>query len=157
MNNLNGDSNKHVYRTSGGAIVENVRNFISNWLEEHKGGEIYIGSDSQVRGKIVKYSTVVCLWDVGHGVWEMYRNEEIERPNDRFTRLWNEVTRSVELANQLRDLGNIKVHMDYNSDPQFASHTLYDAGMGYVTSMGFSAAGKPLAWAASSGANKHCQ
>jgi predicted RNase H-related nuclease YkuK (DUF458 family) len=158
MKTVNGNSrNNHVFRTSGGSVVEDLRQYIIDWMAEHNGCEIYIGSDSQVRGDRVKYSTVVCLWDVGHGVWEAYRNEELQNPKDRYTRLWNEVTRSVELADELKDLGEIHVHMDYNSNPKYPSYQLYDAGIGYVTGMGFNAAGKPLAWAASSGANRHCQ
>jgi len=157
-NNINGNGKTNgSFRTTGGSVVADLHQFIALWLEEHKTGQIFIGSDSQVRGDIVKYSTVVCLWEVGHGVWEAYRNEVSERPKDRFTRLWKEVMHSVELADQLRDLGEIHVHIDFNSDPSFASHQLYDAGIGYVTSMGFNAAGKPFAWAASSGANRHCQ
>ena len=158
MSNLNGNSQKNqVFRTSGGCVVADIREFIKDWMKAHKGGEIYIGSDSQARGNKVKYSTVVCLWDVGHGVWEAYCKEELERPKDRYTRLWNEVIRSVELADELQDLGEIHVHMDYNSNPNYASYQLYDAGIGYVTGMGYNATGKPLAWAATSGANRHCQ
>ena len=158
MGNTNDNSKKNgVFRTTGGIVVTDLRRFIKLWLSDHKDGQIYVGSDSQVRGDIVKYSTVVCLWDVGHGVREAYSSEVSDRPKDRFTRLWNEVMRSVELADQLRDLGEIHVHMDFNSNPEFPSHKLYDAGIGYVTSMGFDAAGKPNAWAATSGANRHCQ
>lgn len=150
-------NNNVVFRTSGGQVVENLREFIERWKLKHEKGKIYIGSDSQARGDRVKYSTVVCLWDVGHGVWEVYQKEETTRPKDRYTRLWNELTRSVELAEELKDLGDIHVHMDYNSNPDFPSYQLYDAGIGYVTAMGYVAAGKPDAWAATSGANRHCQ
>jgi predicted RNase H-related nuclease YkuK (DUF458 family) len=71
--------------------------------------------------------------------------------------LWNEVTKAVEIAEMLKDLGKITVHVDINSNPRFRSYQLYDASMGLITSMGFEAAGKPLAWAATCGANKHCQ
>lgn len=146
-----------VFRTSGGQVVEDLREFIERWKLKHENGKIYIGTDSQARGGVVNYSTVVCLWDVGHGVWEAYTKDVIDRPKDRYTRLWNEVMRSVELADEISDLGEIHVHMDYNSNPKYPSYQLYDAGIGYVTSMGYVAAGKPDAWAATSGANRHCQ
>jgi predicted RNase H-related nuclease YkuK (DUF458 family) len=94
---------------------------------------------------------------VGYGVWEAYANFKLPRPKDRFTRLWHEVAFSVKVAEKLKDLGNIHVHMDYNSDPKYPSYQLYDAGIGLVQSMGFTGAGKPNAWAATSGANRHCQ
>ena len=153
---LNG-KNKSIFKTTKGTAVNNVYNFIETWLKQHRSGQIFIGSDSQVRGNIVKYSTVICLWDVGHGVWEVYKTDVENKPKDRYTRLWNEVMRSVELADTLRGLGQINVHMDLNSNPKYPSYKLYDAGIGYVTSMGFTAFGKPYAWAATSGANRHCQ
>ncbi|GGH69336.1 ribonuclease H-like YkuK family protein [Phaeocystidibacter marisrubri] len=146
-----------LFRTSAGMVVDDLHRYVKAWLAEHPKGRIYIGSDSQVRGTIVKYSTVVCLWDVGHGVWEAYSTVKVPRFKDRFSRLWNEVQRSLEVAELIRDLGDVTVHMDFNSDPKFPSYQLYDAGMGLVKSMGFEAAGKPHSWAATCGANRHCQ
>lgn len=146
-----------VFRTSQGMIVDDLRLFVRAWLREHPGGKVYIGSDSQVRGDVVKYSTVVCLWDVGYGVWEVYSTVKVPRFNDRFSRLWNEIQRSVEVADMIRDIAPVTVHMDFNSDPSYPSYKLYDAGMGLAKAMGFEAAGKPDSWAASCGANRRCQ
>lgn len=138
-------------------IIDDIRTYVRAWMTLHPRGKIYVGSDSQVRGPDTKYSTVICLWDVGHGVWEIYSNVVVPRPPDRFSRLWFEVQRSLEVAEIIRDLGDVIVHMDFNSDPKYPSYQLYDAGMGLVKSMGFDAAGKPHSWAASCGANKRCQ
>lgn len=147
-----------TFRTGKGKPVEDFIGFVESWLTQHPKGEIYVGTDSKTRGNQVKYSTVICLWDVGHGVCEIYANQWVPRPPDRYTRLWDEVTRSVNIAEKLKPLGKqIHVHLDINSAPGFASHQLYDAGIGLATSMGFVAAGKPDAWAATSGANRHCQ
>ncbi len=146
-----------VFRTKQGGEVKDIIAFVQNWLKMHPKGEIYVGTDSKTRGSRVKYSTVICLWDVGHGVWEAYANFWLPKPKDRFTRLWHEVTYSVKVAEKLKELGKIHVHMDYNSDPKFPSYQLYDAGIGLVQAMGFKGAGKPDAWAATSGANRHCQ
>jgi predicted RNase H-related nuclease YkuK (DUF458 family) len=151
------DWDQITFRTLQGGEVDNIISFVKNWLNEHPKGEIYVGTDSKARGSRVKYSTVICLWDVGYGVWEAYANFKLPRPKDRFTRLWHEVAFSVKVAAKLKDLGNIHVHMDYNSDPKFPSYQLYDAGIGLVQAMGFQGAGKPNAWAATSGANRHCQ
>ena len=151
------DWDKITFRTLQGGEVDNIISFVKNWLTDHPKGEIYVGTDSKARGSRVKYSSVICLWDVGHGVWEAYANFWLPRPSDRYTRLWHEVTFSVKVAEKLKELGNIHVHMDYNSDPKFPSYKLYDAGIGLVNAMGFEGAGKPHAWAATSGANRHCQ
>lgn len=151
------DLEKLTFRTTGSVVVTDYFLFVQNWLNAHPKGEIFVGTDSKTRGEKVQYSTVICLWDVGRGVWELYAKYAIKRPKDRFTRLWYEVAYSVKIAERLKDLGNINVHMDYNSDPRFPSYQLYDAGIGLVQSMGFKGAGKPHAWAATSGANRHCQ
>ncbi|MDX5325746.1 MAG: hypothetical protein LPK80_05750 [Bacteroidota bacterium] len=158
MGHLNGFVHTSwLFRTSKGVPVEDLRGFVREWLRSHPGGKIYVGTDSKTRGSEVKYSTVVCLWDVGSGVWEAYANQVIEKPKDRFTRLWNEIMRSVEIAEYLKDIAPITVHMDFNSNPRFPSYRLYDAGMGLIQSLGFDGAGKPHSWAATSGANRHCQ
>ena len=41
--------------------------------------------------------------------------------------------------------------------PNTRPTSFYDAGIGLVNSMGFIGAGKPNAWAATSGANRRCQ
>lgn len=148
---------KLVFKDSNGYSVENVNAYVSDWLNEHPSGKVYVGTDSQVRGGFTKYSTVICMWEVGYGVWELHSTDILDRPKDRFTRLWNEVTRSVEVAEKLREVAKVTVHLDFNSNPKFASYALYDAGIGLVKSLGFEAAGKPDSWAASCGANRRCQ
>ncbi len=145
------------FRDYSGIEVSDIRTYVSHWLKTHSQGEIFVGCDSKVRGNRVKYSTVICLWDVGRGVNEIYKNEIEKRPKDSYTRLWNEVTRAVEIADILKDLGHITVHVDINSNPKYRSHQLYDASIGLITSMGFRGAGKPFSWAASCGAHRHCQ
>lgn len=146
------------FLTGEGRRVDDVHRYVDSWLKDHQNGQLYVGCDSKVRGDIVKYAVVICLWDVGRGVNELYRKLTIPRPPDRYTRLWNEVTYAVETADALRPITtNITVHVDINSDARFRSHQLYDASMGLISSMGFHAAGKPNSWAASCGANRHCQ
>lgn len=145
------------FRDPIGTEVIDIKSYVSHWLKNHPQGEIFVGCDSKVRGTRVKYSTVVCLWNVGRGVNEIHKNEVEKRPKDAYTRLWNEVTRAVEVADALKDLGRITVHVDINSNPKYRSHQLYDASIGLITSMGFKGAGKPFSWAASCGAHRHCQ
>ncbi len=140
-----------------GQTITDLEAYVGQWLKEHPNGALYVGADSKVWGERVKYATVVCLWDMGRGVKELYRNEYAPKPKDSFTRLWTEVTKAVEVAEVLRELGEITVHVDINENPKYRSHALYDASMGFITSMGFKAAGKPFAWAASCGAHRHCQ
>jgi hypothetical protein len=146
-----------IFRDHIGTEISDIKIYVANWLHNHPNGEIYVGCDSKARGQLVKYSTVVCLWNVGQGVSEIYKNEITPAPKDSYTRLWNEVERAVSVANYLKELGEITVHVDINSNPKFRSYQLYDASIGLITSMGFKAAGKPFSWAATCGAHRHCQ
>lgn len=146
-----------VFRDYRGREVVDPKAYVAQWLAAHPRGRVYVGCDSKVRGKKVKYATAVCLWDLGRGVSEIYKNEVIPTPPDEYTRLWGEVERAVETASLLRDLGEITVHVDINSNPQFRSYQLYDASIGLIRAMGFEGAGKPFSWAASCGAHRHCQ
>jgi predicted RNase H-related nuclease YkuK (DUF458 family) len=74
------DWDQITFRTLQGGEVDNIISFVKNWLNEHPKGEIYVGTDSKARGSRVKYSTVICLWDVGYGVWEAYANFKLPRP-----------------------------------------------------------------------------
>lgn len=146
-----------VFRNYLGKEIKNIKTFVEQWLENHPQGQIYVGSDSKARGKWVKYSTVICLWDVGNGVAELYKNEVSPKPKDTFSRLWEEVSKAIEIASELQSLGKITVHIDINSNPKYRSHRLYDASIGLLNSLGFEAAGKPFSWAATCGAHRHCQ
>lgn len=137
--------------------VIDIKSYAETWLKTHPHGEVYVGCDSKARGKKVTYSTVICFWDVGKGVQEIHHTETVPAPKDSYSRLWEEVTRAVNTAYTLKDLGKITVHIDINSNPKYKSHQLCDASIGLITSMGFEGEGKPFSWAASCGAHKHCQ
>lgn len=145
------------FRDHRGQTVHSVSSYVQNWLKKHPQGKVFVGCDSKVRGQEVKYATAVCLWNIGKGVQEIHRNERMPKPNDRFSRLWGEVTRAVAVAESLKELTAVTVHVDINSNPKYRSHQLYDASIGLITSLGFEAAGKPHSWAASCGAHRHCQ
>lgn len=146
-----------LFRDHNGQVVADPRSYVAQWLKSHPRGRIFVGCDSKVRSTTCKYSTAICLWNIGKGVSEIYCNEVVKRPPDEYTRLWDEVTRAVQTAELLQDLAEITVHVDINSNPRYRSHRLYDACIGLITSMGFQGAGKPYSWAASCGAHRHCQ
>lgn len=145
------------FRDARGRLVGSAVEWIQHWLEEHPNGKIYVGSDSKKRGDLVKYAVAICLWDVGHGVHELWHSHRVQAPRDAYGRLWHEVELAVQAAETIREVGPLTVHLDFNSNPRYRSHALYDAGMGYLQALGFEAAGKPWSWAASCGAHRHCQ
>ncbi|WP_421751231.1 ribonuclease H-like YkuK family protein [Croceimicrobium sp.] len=146
-----------VFRSSDNKVITEPRAYVAQWLKMHPRGKVFVGCDSKVRGHHTKYSTAICMWDIGRGVSEIYKNEVVQTPPDQYTRLWTEVEKAVAVASELKGLTSITVHVDINSNPRFRSHQLYDASIGLISAMGFEGAGKPHSWAASCGAHRHCQ
>ncbi len=144
------------FRDHNGKPIRDVVDYIRNWRGHFPHSEIHVGSDSKIRSGTAKFSVVICLRELGRGVHEIYK-VEYQACRDKMDRLWQEVNMAVEVATQLQELGKISVHVDLNSDPKYRSSKLYDASIGFIRGMGFEAIGKPDAWAATSGANKHTQ
>lgn len=160
--------NRAPFRKLDGTIIENVEEYVKEYLIKHKdelptggsdGTAIYIGCDSQAYRDKIRYSTVICLRRAGKGLHIIRKVEVIKATKDAFTKLWNESVYSMNTAEQLVSGGyitpdQITVHVDYNPSPEFPSHKLYDAGLGFFKSAGYHVAGKPEAWAASHVADK---
>ena len=80
--------------------------------------------------------------------------------SNKFTKLWNEVQDSVELAQYLEANGIEKpayIDLDFNPDPRYQSNTVLRAALGYVESLGYSPRCKPDAVSASYIADKICK
>ena len=121
--------------------------------------KIYIGTDSQTSGQYTQYATVIVLHWGNRGANVFYNKERLPRINDMFKRLWDEVERSIQVAEFLMKEGLPRVtsiDLDYNPDPQYNSNTVLRSAVGYVESMGYEARVKPEAIIASSCADTVC-
>lgn len=123
---------------------------------------VCIGTDSQVKGLIVKFATVIVFVRKGNGAF-MYINSEIStRVVPIKQRMLEEVARSIDVAFGLCDLFTafnvaLEVHVDINTNPNFKSNEALNEAMGYIRGMGFAFNSKPYAFASSSCANKVVQ
>jgi predicted RNase H-related nuclease YkuK (DUF458 family) len=150
------------FQNKDGVKIENVSEYVKNWLSQNDNSDIYIGCDSQETNHRVTYVTTICLYEKGRGAHVIYKKEYEPKTTrgkmNMHTRLWTEVTKSIEVADMLKVLDRpITVHVDYNSKQSEKSNQLYEAGIGYAKSMGYDAVGKPDAWAASSAADNLCR
>lgn len=145
------------FKKSDGSFVLNAKKYVADWLKNHPFGEIHVGCDSKRSGKNVKYSLSICMREGNNGVHEIYATDTVPNKPDIISRLWEEVDMVVKLAQHLSDISKVTVHVDINKDPKFLSGRLYEASMGYIKGLGFTALSKPDAWAASLGAHTHCQ
>jgi len=142
-------------------IAEAVR---ATLIREQEAGhrlKVCIGTDSQVRGKVKEFATVIVFLREKKGGFMFIANYKSEQKMSIRERMILEVSRSVEIAYALCDLLDehdvaLEVHADINTDPAFKSNTALKEAMGYILGMGFVFKAKPDAFASSACADKVC-
>ena len=121
--------------------------------------KVCIGTDSQVRGKVIEFATVIVFLREKKGGFMFIHNSKTMIEMGLRERMISEVGKSVEVAYDLCDLLDkhnvaLEVHADINTDPHFQSNTALKEAMGYILGMGFVFKAKPDAFASSSCADK---
>ena len=131
-------------------------------IRETKAGhklKVCIGSDSQVRGKVTEFASVIVFLREKKGGFMFISNSKTTQKMSLRERMISEVAKSVEVAYALCDLLDkydvaLEVHADINTDPHFQSNTALKEAMGYILGMGFVFKAKPDAFASTSCADK---
>lgn len=121
--------------------------------------KVCIGTDSQVRGAIVEFATVIVFLREKKGGFMYINNASTKQKMGLRERMISEVSKSIEVAYALCDLLDefnveLEVHADINTDPHFRSNVALKEAMGYILGMGFQFKMKPDAFASSSCADK---
>lgn len=121
--------------------------------------KVCIGTDSQVRGKLTEFATVIVFLREKRGGFMFINNDKTTASLTIKERMLTEVSKSIEIAYSLCDLldkyhVDLEVHADINTNPQFKSNPALREAMGYILGMGFAFKAKPEAFASSSCANK---
>ena len=124
--------------------------------------KVCIGTDSQVKGTIIDFATVIVFIREKRGGFMFIHQERSTHKMSIKERMLNEVQRSIECAYSLCDLLDLhdvelEVHADINTNPMFKSNQALHEAMGYILSMGFVFKAKPEAFASSACANKMVQ
>ena len=167
-----------VFRKFDGTLIENVNQYVKDWVKENPYGQIIVGCDSQEHSRYVKYAIVIVMhfkdkYGGGHGAHVIKAITVEGKPKKAYTtkngrndfdtstlqgKLWKEVEYTIQAANMLDGCKKkIKIHVDYNSKETAGSHVLYAPGLGYAQSMGYETYGKPFAWAATHVADALCR
>lgn len=137
-----------------------VGEYVTNYLIDNPGTDIYVGCDSQNMRDITVYATVVVLHKNNKGGHVLYLKESVPKIHNNFNKLWGEVDRSIKLATELNHVFNIPikyVDLDLNPDPKYRSNQVLRAAVGYVESMGFIPRVKPDELWAISAADSICK
>lgn len=147
-------------------IREKVRQTLIQEIGEGNEMSICIGSDSQVRGKVVNYATAICFIRKRKGGFFFVRTEKEPRFDGKKKvsvkeRMLNEVNRSIKVAYELVDIFEdlkvpFEIHFDINEDPKFQSNEAFKEAVGYGTGMGFIVKAKPNAFGATYAAGQVC-
>jgi predicted RNase H-related nuclease YkuK (DUF458 family) len=143
-------------------IAEEVANVLIREKEAGHELKVCIGTDSQVKGRLTEFATVIVFIREAKGGF-MYIHNEINRQKMSIKqRMLTEVGKSIEVAYALCNIFSwysvdMEVHADINTNPNFKSNDALKEAMGYIVGMGFAFKAKPEAFASSSCANKVVQ
>jgi predicted RNase H-related nuclease YkuK (DUF458 family) len=142
-----------------GSISEEVNSILAREKEMGHDLKVCIGTDSQVKGKIIEFATVIVFIRKGKGGFMYIRNEIIRQKMSIKQRMLMEVGKSIEVAYALSNIFSrygvgMEVHADINTNPNFKSTDALKEAMGYIVGMGFAFKAKPEAFASSNCANK---
>lgn len=140
-------------------ILEIVEQTLQKEIDLGHNMKVCIGTDSQVRGDIIEFATVIVFLREKKGGFMFISNESLTQEMSIRERMIAEVARSIEVAYSLCDLLDLynvelEVHADINTDPHFQSNVALKEAMGYILGMGFVFKAKPDAFASSSCADK---
>lgn len=140
-------------------ILQAVEKAIVQETEKGHRLKVCIGSDSQVRGNVIEFATVIVFLRERKGGFMFISNSKTTQKMSLRERMISEVAKSVEIAYALCDLLDkydveLEVHADINTDPAFQSNLALKEAMGYILGMGFVFKAKPEAFASSYCADK---
>ncbi|MCF3112222.1 ribonuclease H-like YkuK family protein [Niabella sp. CC-SYL272] len=153
-------------RFGGTSLSEPVAEEVNKTLiAERKAGhtiQVCLGTDSQVKGAVIEFATVIVFVRKGKGAFLFLRKELLHRKMSIRERMLMEVDKTVQLTLQLSAVFNKhsiapELHVDINTDAAYKSNAALSEAMGYVSGMGWICRAKPFAFASSSCANKIVQ
>ena len=140
-------------------ILEEIENAIIRETDNGYKLKVCIGTDSQVKGSLTDFATVIVLLREHHGGFMYIHQEKTTQKMTIKERMLVEVQKSIECAYSICDLldlydVDLEVHADINTNPMFKSNKALNEAMGYILSMGFIFKAKPEAFASSTCADK---
>jgi predicted RNase H-related nuclease YkuK (DUF458 family) len=141
------------------SILEEIEQAIIRETDNGYHLKVCIGTDSQVKGALTDFATVIVLLREHHGGFMYIHQEKTPQKMTIKERMLVEVQKSIETAYSICDLldlydVDLEVHADINTNPMFKSNKALNEAMGYILSMGFIFKAKPEAFASSTCADK---
>ena len=131
-------------RLDGTAIESPLLDAVESAIIREKNAghrlKLCIGSDSQVKGKVKEFASVIVFLREKKGGFMFIHNEKSTQDMSLKERMILEVSLSVDIAYALCNLLDrynveLEVHADINTDPSFKSNTALRDAMGYILSL----------------------
>ena len=143
-------------------IMEEVEKAIEREYALGNKLKVCIGTDSQVKGAVTDFATVIVFIREARGAFMFIHQERTSQKMTIKERMLCEVQKSIDIAYKLCDLLDVyevdlEVPADINTNPMFKSNQALHEAMGYILGMGFVFKAKPEAFASSYCANKMVQ
>lgn len=136
------------FKTLYGLMIDDIIGYIKEYIEDKKDIQILIGSDSQSYKNIKTiYGIVIALYQPGKGAHVLCKRESTVIEKNMSTRLLNEVWKSIEIAEFLRENGLPKpnwIDLDLNPDIKYKSNSVLRQAVGFVEGMGYKVRYKQL-------------
>ena len=127
------------FKKFGGDGIADVVKYVLDYISQFPDVEVMIGTDSQNKGDITTYCTIIAMYRPGKGGHCIYRKWKTKKVTVRSVRLLSEVWASIEISNLLRDAGvKIKyIDIDINPNPKFKSYEVYSSAKGMIEGLGY--------------------
>ncbi|MBE8713594.1 ribonuclease H-like YkuK family protein [Sphingobacterium hungaricum] len=144
------------------SISEEVECILKKESELGNKLKVYIGTDSQVKRRVVEFATVIVFLREHKGGFMYIHKDRIFHQMSIKERMLTEVQKSIDIAYLLCPLLeqnqiDLEIHADINTNPNFQSNVALKEAMGYIMGMGFIFKAKPESFASTNCANKMVQ
>lgn len=153
-------NNPTIGETSFDTLVDTIITFINEMPGSYK---LMVGTDSQAFSVSTKYVSVIAIHRIGNGGRYFYKIKKDKKKLSLYDRMFQEVTDSLEIAQQLikllHDKGyqidqhDLSIHIDVGKCGK--TKELVKSIVGVVVGCGYQAEIKPDSWAASKAADRH--
>lgn len=151
------------FKFFNGRHLDNAGDYIKKYIDRNPSVKIFVGTDSKQYKGYTKYVTAIGLLKPRKGVHVIYKRNNTKKIKDIFSRLWNEVEYSRQVADYIEENVNnngkkiVTVHLDINLDEKAKSNIVHDSAVGYLKGLGYEVETKPNSWAASKAADMLCR
>jgi predicted RNase H-related nuclease YkuK (DUF458 family) len=135
------------YKKLDNTVIKDIAEYLKTLLTVMPQSKIYIGTDSQNKDNNTIFVTAIVIHvNSNNGGHVLYTKDKLPRIKDKFQRLWDEVQRSVDIANYLKLECGIDIEsidLDLNSNAKWDSSKILKPAVGYVESLGYKVRYKP--------------